>query len=252
MRALAVDDQLELLAGNEAADAEVLDRELVLAVGREVVAHQHAAARAERQPLDVLVLRRVAGREVGGFDRRLPVADGHAGDARRGRRIGLEQRRRDRQRARRCCRSRARIVGRQKRRDVDLEVQQVANGVRVLGPVQAMQDDGAGIDARRGVAIDLRFQPVAQPLVLGQRTAARTSGGGITPARSLRTTFSHSSAWSPTAARSSPSSERLAVLTRLLWQVTQYWSSSARCFEAGGTPRLARARPGRQMRWIRL
>ena len=37
VRALAVDDELELLAGNEAADAEVLDRELVFAVGREVV-----------------------------------------------------------------------------------------------------------------------------------------------------------------------------------------------------------------------
>src|SRR5207237_2295418 len=32
MRALAVDDNLELLAGNEAADAEVLNRELVFAV----------------------------------------------------------------------------------------------------------------------------------------------------------------------------------------------------------------------------
>ena len=32
VRALAVDDERELLAGNEAADAEVLNRELVLAV----------------------------------------------------------------------------------------------------------------------------------------------------------------------------------------------------------------------------
>jgi hypothetical protein len=34
---LAVDDQRQLLAGNEAADPEVLNRELVFAVGRKVV-----------------------------------------------------------------------------------------------------------------------------------------------------------------------------------------------------------------------
>ena len=48
VRALAVDDQLELLARNEAANAKVLNGELVLAIGREIVARHHAAARSER------------------------------------------------------------------------------------------------------------------------------------------------------------------------------------------------------------
>src|SRR6266568_1712265 len=56
------------------------------------------------------------------------------------------------------------------------------------------------------------------------------SGGGITPARSLRMTFSHFSACSAALVRSSPCSDRLAVLTRSLWQVTQYRSRSARGF----------------------
>src|SRR6478609_92054 len=56
------------------------------------------------------------------------------------------------------------------------------------------------------------------------------SGGGMTPARSFRTTFSQSSALSPMALKSAPSSEKLAVLRRALWQVTQYWSISAFCF----------------------
>ena len=99
VRALAVDDERELLARNEAADAEVLNRELVLAVGRKVVARHDAAAGAERHALEAMVLRRVARREVGRFGRRLPVADGHARHARRRRGIRLEQRRRDRQRA---------------------------------------------------------------------------------------------------------------------------------------------------------
>ena len=56
-----VDEEFQLLAGNEFADAEVLDRELVFAIGREAVPDRHPAARAERQALDVLVLRGVAG-----------------------------------------------------------------------------------------------------------------------------------------------------------------------------------------------
>jgi hypothetical protein len=47
------------------------------------------------------------------------------------------------------------------------------------------------------------------------------SGGGMTPARSFRITFSQSSARSGTFARSSPSSDRFAVFSRSLWQVTQ-------------------------------
>ena len=121
--------QLQLLARDVRADAEVLDRELVLAVGREIVAHQHAAARAERQPLDVVVLRGVAGREVGGLDRRLPVADRHPGHARRRRGIRLQQRRRDRQRPGDVVEAARDVVRRQERRDVDLQVQQVAHGV---------------------------------------------------------------------------------------------------------------------------
>ena len=50
----------------------------------------------------------------------------------------------------------------------------------------------------------------------------RMPGGGITPARSLRTTFSHNCGLSPTVARSNFSSVRLALFVLSLWQVTQY------------------------------
>ena len=70
---LAVDRDLELLALDlpehrleVAGDALHLER--VFAVGRELVLDQHAAARAERQPFDVIVLRRV------GAARRTPPA----------------------------------------------------------------------------------------------------------------------------------------------------------------------------------
>ena len=57
----------------------------------------------------------------------------------------------------------------------------------------------------------------------------------MTPARSLRTTFSHNSGWSPTVARSRRSSDRFAVFTRSLWQGTQDRSRRARCLAAGET-----------------
>src|SRR5688572_3369548 len=58
--------------------------------------------------------------------------------------------------------------------------------------------------------------------------------GGISPARSLRTTFSQTCAFSPTFARSRSSIVRriaesiLALFARWLWQAPQYWSRTAR------------------------
>jgi hypothetical protein len=46
MGSLAVNQDLELLVGNEAADAEILDLELVFTVGREIVPRLEPAAGA--------------------------------------------------------------------------------------------------------------------------------------------------------------------------------------------------------------
>src|SRR5262249_60500110 len=69
----------------------------------------------------------------------------------------------------------------------------------------------------------------------------RTPGGGMTPARSLRTTFSHNSAWSPAVVRSNFSRLRLARFALSLWHVTQYLSRRARCVAADATDVLATA-----------
>ena len=168
MRPFSVDGELELLAGNVAADAEVLDRELVVAIGREVMPHQHPASGAERQPFEMLILRGIARRKVGRFGRRLPVADRHARHSRGGRRVGFQQCRRDGQGTGDVVEASCRIIRRQKRRDIDLEIEQVADGVGVFGSIEPMEDDGAWIDAGGGLAIDVRFQEVAQRLVVGQ------------------------------------------------------------------------------------
>ena len=52
--------------------------------------------------------------------------------------------------------------------DIDLEIQQVADGICVFGPVQTMEDHRPRIDTSGRFAIDFRFQPVPEPLVLGQ------------------------------------------------------------------------------------
>ena len=69
LHALAVDRDLELLALDLSQQivevaGDPVDLDHVLAVGRELVLDEHAAARAERQPLDVAVLRRVGRRVV--------------------------------------------------------------------------------------------------------------------------------------------------------------------------------------------
>ncbi len=67
----------------------------VLAVDREGVADQHAAARADRQAFDVIVLRQIAAHAKRLLRRRdLRIADGQAGDLPRRRQIALHQRRR--------------------------------------------------------------------------------------------------------------------------------------------------------------
>ena len=99
------------------------DLNVVLGVERERVLDQHAAARAERQALDVLVLRQLARRRVRRLCRgRRAIADGQAAD--------LQRRRRRIPGSAQAIRvsalgdvveAFARIVGRQQRRRVDLQ-----------------------------------------------------------------------------------------------------------------------------------
>ena len=78
-----------------------------------------AAARAERQPLDVIVLLRVGRDPIDlVIDRRQRRADGEPADRLGGREIALHQRRREPQHAGDVVEAVARVVGRQEIRDV--------------------------------------------------------------------------------------------------------------------------------------
>ena len=182
--------------------------------------HEHPAARAERQTLDVIILRRIFRSSVHHQARRLSLADRQPADLPRRRNVGLHQRRGNPQRARDIVEAVRGVVRRQKLRRIDLEIEQVADRVRVFGAIQAVK-------ARRrqmwcGLPVELVLQPGDQ----------RRVGRSIRPPRTGRRhhagpEFSHDLFPRPRrfrrhASTSSASSVRFAVFSRWLWQMTQY------------------------------
>ncbi len=123
---LAVDRDLELLALDAAQDrlevtGDALHLEGILAVGRELILDQDAAAGSERQPLDVIVLRGVRGHVEHGLRRSRHIANRQTADLSRSRQVRLHQRRRHRQRPRDVVEAARRIVGRQELRGIHFE-----------------------------------------------------------------------------------------------------------------------------------
>ena len=184
--ATPVDRELDVVRLEQAADgAEVRLQqtrlEHVLAVERERVARHDAAAGAERQPLHVRRLRCVAAHHVGlsarAEERR--VADRQSADLCRRREIPLEQRGRNPQCAGVVVEAPADVVGRQQRRGVHLEAQEVAHGAGVLRAVQAAQRRCACVPRRRRVerALERRGQRVVGGLVRPRHTRGRHGPG---------------------------------------------------------------------------
>ena len=151
--ALAVDRHFDLLAAQRCCRRAgrstrcSIDAERVVAVGRKGVHDRDAAARAPRRALDVVHLRRgerqLVGRLASGWPsrRRAPAP----AIAVRGAQIALDQRRRQRLRVGDVVEAVADRVGRQERVDVDIDVEQIVDGARVLGAVQPLERAAAGI-----------------------------------------------------------------------------------------------------------
>ena len=225
--ALAVDGDLELLLlGVErhllVQVARELGRDLVLGVGREVVLDQRAAARAERQAGQAPLLRAVVGHaepiDVHELRRR---ADREPADLVGRREVALEQRRRQLQHAGDVVEAVARLVGRQQLGDLDVEVEQVADRVAVLGAVQAVERLGAArVRVGGGRGVELALEPAAS----ASRASVAGRGsptGGIMPARSLRTTASHSAGCAATSPSGSDFRLKSAVRSMSSWQLVQ-------------------------------
>ena len=113
-----------------------------------------------RSSLDPLVLHQRLGNLEGVDDRmQRRIADGEPADRSRGGQVVLEQRRRHRQDAGDVVE--AFLIGfvrRQQGAAIDLEAEQIADGVGVLAAVQAMDGDAAWIRMRRRRRIELALQ----------------------------------------------------------------------------------------------
>ena len=137
------------------------------------------------------------------------------------------------------------VVGGQQRAAVDVERQQVADRVGVFGSVQAV-DDGCGPDSDSAAARDrARSRATTRQPVTAAAVRPRPPAGGIAPARSFRTTFSQICGLAAT----SPArlvERQPGRLSRSLWQVTQYVSSSAMGLVRPSTVRGCRSRFGRR------
>ena len=131
--------------------------------------HEHAATGPERQTLTAIELLSVRCRTIdASVDGGQHAAHCHSADLLRRTQIALHQRRRYPQDARHVVEAVARIVGRQQTCDIDLKIEQIANGVAVLRPIQAMKRFGASRIWMLGRStIELALQPFAEPVVRG-------------------------------------------------------------------------------------
>ena len=142
--ALAVDADFELVRifqARQVAD-DVLqqkDAEIVFAIQRKIVVDQNAAARAQRQALDVMFLveiRRSLKHQADGIDRW--IADCQGRDLVGCREILVQQRWREAQHIGDVVEPVGFVVGGKIRCRVDIQIQKIVDRVAVLGAIQAV------------------------------------------------------------------------------------------------------------------
>ena len=124
------------------------------------------------------------------------------------------------------------VVVRQPRRRVDVEPEQVADGVRVLAAIQATQRDASRCRRRlRGVSISVSSQDTSPATVCA--SGRGSPAGGIRPPRSLRIAASQVSAFAATWSGERFSNERPPACSAKLWHSKQYFLTTAHscCFD---------------------
>ena len=225
--ALAIQHQFDFVAFRQAFDMLVaVAREahlnFVLGVEREGVANGESAARAERELVEMLLLREV-GRKGDGVAARgtCGAAEREAADFARGGNVALQQGRREIADGH-VVETVAGLVAGQQRGDIDFERQQVADGVLVFGAVEAAEGVGAaGIGMRGGGAIERGFERGDDASGRCARRGAAVRRAACSAPRSLRTTFSQSSGCRLTLSTDAISSARPPAFTLALWHPAQ-------------------------------
>ncbi len=177
--AFAVDGDFEFMRVFEAGEVadDVLqqnDIEVVVCVQREVVFDADAAASAQRQTLDVAFLREIRRDVNHGAERaRIHVTDGERRDFARGDQVLIEEGRRYTQRVGDVIEAVAFVIGRKIVGGIDLDPEQIANGVGVFVAIQAMQWCAARIGLG-GSMVEGRFEILREGLRRGSRRFRHT------------------------------------------------------------------------------
>ena len=193
----AVQQDLDLVRLGQPFDVLVAvarqpDADLVLGVERERVPHHRAAAGPDRQILERLFLREVRrqdDRVAAGRANRTP----HRQPADLPRRLDIPLQQRRRQIAdRQVVEPVARFVIRQQRSRLDVEREQIADGVAVLGAIQAAEGVGAPGLGLAAAAWSSVSSSEATSVSYVCSSGRGSPAGGMYRARSLRTAFSQS------------------------------------------------------------
>ena len=169
MHALPIHCQLELAAGTRCPRmlSKLVRNSLVwndvLAVAREEVRDACSAQRAERHPVEVLILRHVAAHVIGVAQRAgFRVADRQLADLLRRGQIALLQRRRDVQRIGDVVEAVGGIIGRQQGCDVHVQRQEIADRVRILRAIQPAKQRRARDWDERPMRDRVRFRSTSR------------------------------------------------------------------------------------------
>jgi hypothetical protein len=171
----ALDDAAKQLPGGDRVE---LHAEGVVAVGRERVHDGNPATRPERRALDVLHLRSGARNFDGRFRRAgLWIPDRQSTDPARSPQIPVHQGRGESLHVGHVVEPAADGVGRQKRGHIHIQVQQIADGARVLRAIQALKRPASRIRVQRRRKIQPRFHGGGKGRDRRNIRATRADGG---------------------------------------------------------------------------
>ncbi len=157
---LAIDRDVDVFPSRVRARHQIDLEDVLRVVGKDII-DDHPAARAIRRAVDVVprMLRDVAGSRVRVIDRRrVTIANRHARDRARRVQIRIEQRRRQHLCVGDIVEVGALRIEREPVAGIHVERQQLADGSRVLWPVEALKGADAGIRVRGSGGVDRRFK----------------------------------------------------------------------------------------------
>ena len=161
----------------KACAASLANLQVVLGIERECVANDDAAAGAEGKPLDVRILREVAGQAVHrAIESNRRIADREPADPGGRGYISLDECGRDAKHIGDVVEPGRGVVWWQQRADIDVEREEIAHRVRVFRSIETMERRRAGIGMAHRRSIERGFERDGERLTRRCRRLRRVLG----------------------------------------------------------------------------